>query len=85
MPTRLFYSSSHPTVPSHFRYLVHNRPHIPCHAASGRFSFRAVAEPTPLSLCMLPGPQCLGILPSTLVSALAEVLLLQYIFAIGQF
>ena len=85
VPPRLLYPSSHPTVPSHFQYLVHNNPHIPCHTEFGRFSFRAVAEPAPLSLCVLPGPQWLRVLPSKLVSALAEVQPLQYSLATGHF
>ena len=36
-------------------------------------------------LCMLPGPQWLGVLPSRLVSAVAEVLPWQYSFATYDF
>ena len=85
VPARLLHLSSHPTVLSHSRYLVHNHPHIPCHAESRRFPFRAVAEPVRLSLCVLPGPQWLGVLPSTLVSALVEELPLPYSFATDHF
>ena len=59
--------------------------HISCHTESGRFSFRGIAEPAPLLLFVLLGPQWLGVLRSTLISALAEVLPLQCSFASAHF
>ena len=78
-----YYPSSHPTVLSRFRCLVHNHPHTQCHAESGGFSFHAVAEPLRLSLSVLPGPQWLDVLPSTWAFVSVEVLPLQNSFATG--
>ena len=83
VPAQSLYPSSHPTVLSGFRCLVHNHPHTPCHAESVGFSFHAVAEPVRLSLSMLPGPQWLAVLPSTWASVSVEVLPWQYSFATG--
>ena len=80
VPAQSLYPFSHPTVLTHFQYLVRNHPHNPRHADSGGFSFHAVTEPV-----QLPGSQWLGILHSTLVSNSVGVLQLQYIFATGHF
>ena len=85
LPAQLLHPSSHPTVLSHFRHVGQNHLHIPWQPVSGRFFFPALAEPEPLLLSVLPGPQWLGVLPSTLVSALAEEPPLQYSFATGHF
>ena len=80
VPAQSLYPSSHQTVLSQFRYLVHNHPHNPCHAKSGRFSFHAAAEPVRRSLSVLPCPQRLDVVPSTWASVSVEVLQLQYSF-----
>ena len=77
--------SSHPTVLSRFRCLVYTHLHTPCQAKSAGFFVHVVAEPLPLSLSALPGPQRLDVLPNTWASTSVEVLPLQYSFVTSHF
>ena len=85
VPAQSLHPSSHPTVLSRFRCLVHTHLHTPCHAKSGGFFVHAVAEPLRLSLSVLPGPKWLDVLPSMWASVSVEVLPLQYSSATGHF
>ena len=85
VPAQSLHPSSHSTVLSRFRCLLHTHLHTPCHAKSEGFYVHAVAEPLQLSLSVLPGPQWLDVLPNMWAFVPVEVLPLQYSFATGYF